>query len=64
MRVGGGVASVRQYLQAGLVDEMRLALSPCLLGSGLAGIDLSQLGFRCTEHVATAHAMHVVLTKG
>jgi dihydrofolate reductase len=67
VRVGGGVATVRQYLQAGLVDEMHLALSPCLLGRGealLAGIDLSQLGFRCTEHVATAHAMHVVLTKG
>jgi dihydrofolate reductase len=57
---------VRQYLQAGLVDEMHLALSPTLLGTGealLAGIDLTRLGFRCTQHVATPHAMHVVLTK-
>ena len=67
VRVGGGVATVRQYLQAGLIDEMHLAMSPTLLGRGeafFAGIDLRQLGFRCTEHVATANAQHVVLTKG
>jgi len=65
--VGGGVATVRQYLQAGLLDEIHLALAPTLLGSGealLSGIDLPQLGFRCTQHVATLHALHVVLTKG
>jgi dihydrofolate reductase len=67
VRVGGGVATVRQYLQAGLIDEMHLAISPTLLGRGealLAGIDLTALGFRCTEHVGTPHAMHVMLTKG
>jgi len=67
VRVGGGVATVRQYLQAGLIDEMHLAISPALLGRGealLPGIDLLQLGFRCTQHVATANAQHVVLTKG
>jgi dihydrofolate reductase len=67
IRVGGGVATIRQYLSAGLIDEMHLAISPVLLGSGehlLAGIDLPQLGFRCTEHVATEKATHVVLTKG
>jgi len=67
VRVGGGVATVRQYLQAGLIDEMHLAMSPTLLGRGeafFAGIDLQQLGLRCTEHVATANAQHVVLTKG
>lgn len=67
VRVGGGVATVRQYLQAGLIDEMHLAMSPTLLGRGeafFAGIDLLQLGFRCTEHVATANAQHVVLTQG
>ncbi len=66
VRLGGGVATVRQYLQAGLVDEIHLALAPTMLGSGealLAGIDLTRLGFRCTEHVGTPHAMHVVLTK-
>jgi dihydrofolate reductase len=67
VRIGGGVSTVRQYLQAGLVDEMHLAIAPTLLGSGeplLAGIDLTQLGFRCTQHVGTDHALHVVLTKG
>jgi len=67
VRVGGGVATVRQYLQAGLVDEMHLAMSPTLLGRGealLTGIDMLELGFRCTQHVATANAQHVVLTKG
>jgi len=66
VRVGGGVATVRQYLRAGLVDEMHLALTPALLGSGealLTGIDLHALGFECTEHVGSANAMHVVLTK-
>jgi len=67
VRVGGGVATVRQYLQAGLIDEMHLAMSPTLLGRGealLTGIDMLELGFRCTQHVATANALHVVLTKG
>jgi dihydrofolate reductase len=66
VRLGGGVSTVRQYLQAGLIDEMHLAISPTLLGSGEAlftGIDLTRLGFRCTEHEGTPRAMHVVLTK-
>ena len=66
VRIGGGVATVRQYLRAGLVDEVHLALSPVVLGSGealLADINLAELGFACTEHQASAHAMHVVLTK-
>jgi len=66
VRIGGGPATIRQYLQAGLVDEMHLALSPVLLGRGeplLGGIDLAQQAFACTEHVASEAAMHVVLTK-
>ena len=66
VRIGGGVSTVRQYLQAGLVDEVHLAIAPTVLGQGealLAGIDLAALGFRCTRHAGTAHAMHVVLTR-
>jgi dihydrofolate reductase len=66
VRVGGGVSTIRQYLQAGLVDEMHLAIAPVLLGAGEAlftGIDLPALGFKCTEHVPTALATHVVLSK-
>ena len=66
VRLGGGVATIREYLRAGLIDELHLAISPVLLGSGehlLAGIDLPRLGYRCTEHVTSPQAMHVVLTK-
>jgi len=66
VRLGGGVATVRQYLRAGLVDEMHIAIAPIVLGSGeslFAGIDMVSLGYRCVEHVATQHATHVVLKK-
>jgi dihydrofolate reductase len=66
IRLGGGVATIRQYLQAGLIDEMHLAVSPLLLGAGenlLAGIDTPKLGYACTEHVPTPTATHVVLTR-
>jgi dihydrofolate reductase len=66
VRVGGGVATIRQYLSAGLIDEMHLVISPVILGSGehlLADINLLQLGFRCNEHVSTPSATHLVLTK-
>jgi dihydrofolate reductase len=66
VRVGGGVATVRQYLEARLIDEMHVAVSPILLGSGehlFVGIDTRALGYECTEHVTTPKAMHVVLTR-
>jgi dihydrofolate reductase len=66
VRVGGGAATIRQYLQEGLIDELHLAISPMLLGSGeplLSGLDLKALGYECAEHVPTAQATHVVLRK-
>lgn len=66
VRVGGGVSTVRQCLQAGWIDEMHLAVSPVALGRGehlFAGIDLPALGYRRTEVVATDAALHVVFTK-
>ncbi len=66
VRLGGGVATIREYLRAGLVEEMHLAIAPVLLGAGealFAGIDLLGLGFAVTEQVATPHALHVVLGK-
>jgi dihydrofolate reductase len=66
IRVGGGASTVRQYLQAGLVDEMHFAISPMLLGSGehlFAGLDLPKLGYRCSEHITTPNAMHVTLSR-
>ncbi len=66
IRIGGGVQTIRQYLTAGLVDQIHLAIAPRAMGTGehlLHGIDLPKLGFQCTEHQASAHALHVVLTK-
>ena len=66
IRIGGGVATVRQYLKAGLIDEIHLALTPTLLGTGeslLSGIDLKAMGYRCVENVASPKATHVVLRK-
>jgi dihydrofolate reductase len=63
VRIGGGAATVRQYLRAGLVDEMHLAISPVLLGAGerLFTDDLSQLGYRVTSYVPSNGAAHVVI---
>jgi dihydrofolate reductase len=66
IRIGGGVATIRQYLQRNLVDEIHLAVSPTLLGTGehlLHGIDLPALGFEVSEHAPLAGATHVVMTK-
>jgi dihydrofolate reductase len=66
VRLGGGVETIRQYLQARLIDEMHIAISPILLGSGesiFAGIDLPSLGYQCVEHVATQRATHVVIQR-
>lgn len=66
VRVGGGVAAIRQYLTAGLIDDLHLVISPVLLGAGeplFAGIDLPRLGYRCTRHVPGARATHVVLAR-
>ncbi|HZS38280.1 MAG TPA: dihydrofolate reductase family protein [Polyangia bacterium] len=66
VRLGGGVATIREYLRAGLVDELHLAIAPVLLGSGehlLSGIDLVGLGYECAEHVRTERVTHVVLKK-
>jgi len=66
VRLGGGVATSRQYLEARLIDEMHLACAPVLLGAGeplFAGIDALRLGYERTGHVATPAATHVVLTR-
>jgi len=64
--VGGGVATVQQYLRAGLIDEVDLAICPVLLGSGdhfFGDIDLPELGYACTEHVAGERATHAIVKR-
>jgi len=66
VRIGGGVATLRQYLIAGQIDEMHLAVSPVLLGEGehlFSGINLHQLGFKVERSVAGERATHVLLKK-
>ena len=67
VRLGGGVSTIRQYLRAGLIDELHLAIAPVLLGTGehlLSGIDMRTLGYECAEHIAgTRAAAHVILRK-
>ena len=67
VRLGGGVSTIRQYLRARLIDELHLAISPVLLGSGehlLSGIDMPALGYECAKHLPGVRAAaHVVLRK-
>lgn len=66
IRVGGGVATIRQYLAAGALDELHLAVSPVLLGQGeslLEGIDLPALGYAVVEQVPGEQALHVVIAR-
>jgi len=66
VRIGGGVSTIREYLKAGLVDELHLAIRPVLLGAGeplLTGIDLRAIGYQCDKSIAGERATHVFLRK-
>ncbi|HXS79825.1 MAG TPA: dihydrofolate reductase family protein [Gammaproteobacteria bacterium] len=66
VRLGGGVATIQQYWRARLIDELHLAFAPAFLGSGESlfdGIDVAELGYEVTGHLATAAATHIVLVR-
>ena len=66
VRIGGGSNTVQQYLRAGLIDELHVAISPVLLGRGerlFEGVDLQALGYKCVQHAASEKATHVVLRR-
>ncbi len=66
IRLGGGVSTVRQYLNARLVDEMHLAVAPALLGSGenlFQGLNLPALGYEIAEYVPSEKAAHIVFRR-
>lgn len=66
MRLGGGVATIRQYLRAGLIDDLHLAVRPVLLGAGeplWRNLDLRALDYEVARHVAGERATHVFLRK-
>jgi dihydrofolate reductase len=66
VRIGGGVSTIRQYLQARLIDELHLAIRPVLLGTGESlwdGIDTHALGYECEKFISGERASHVFLRK-
>jgi dihydrofolate reductase len=66
VRVGGGVATVRQYLQAGLIDDLHLAVRPILMGAGealFAGLNLRELGYAVADAAPGERATHVTVRK-
>jgi dihydrofolate reductase len=66
VRLGGGVATIQQFLREQLIDTMHLAVAPVLLGSGerlFAGVDMVALGYECGEHVGSPTATHFVIRK-
>lgn len=66
VRIGGGANTIQQYLRAGLIDELHMAIAPVLLGAGerlFEGVDLRTLGYACAEFVASEKATHVVLRR-
>jgi dihydrofolate reductase len=66
VRLGGGVETIRQYLRAGLIDELHLAVAPTLLGAGellFSGLDAVKLGYQVSRSVITPNAMHLIVTR-
>jgi dihydrofolate reductase len=66
VRIGGGSNTIQQYLRAGLIDELHLAISPVLLGGGerlFEGVDMRASGYECTQFVRSEKATHVVLRR-
>jgi dihydrofolate reductase len=66
VRIGGGANIIQQYLRAGLIDEMHIAISPVVLGRGeqlFKDVDMRALGYTCAEYVPSEKAMHVVLRR-
>jgi dihydrofolate reductase len=66
VRIGGGAHTIQQYLRAGLIDELHIAIAPVLLGSGerlFEGVDLRALGYECVQSVGSEKATHVVLRR-
>lgn len=66
VRIGGGAATIREYLRARLIDEMHIAIAPILLGGGeslFAGVDMPELGYAVTEHVPGDGVTHLIITR-
>lgn len=66
VRIGGGANTIQQYLRAGLIDELHIAISPVFLGAGerlFEGLDMRALDYQCVQSVRSEKATHVVLRR-
>jgi len=66
VRIEGGAATIRQYIRERLIDELHIVIAPVLLGAGeplFDGINLVDLGYTCTQHVASPRATHILLSR-
>lgn len=66
IRIGGGASTIRQFLQKGLIDEMHIAISPVILGTGeplFQGVNLRELGYSCKEQVGSELATHYFISR-
>ena len=66
VRLGGGASAVRQYLQAGLLDEMHIAVVPVLLGGGerlFEDVGNAATAMEVVEFVSSPSVMHVRMRK-
>jgi dihydrofolate reductase len=66
VRIGGGVSTVRQFLQAGLIDELHVAVGPVFMGAGenlWHGLDMRALGYEIAEVIPGERASHVMIRK-
>jgi len=67
VRIGGGPHTIQEFLRAGLIDQLHIAIAPVLLGAGerlFGDLDMRELGYRCVEHAASKAATHVVIRRG
>jgi dihydrofolate reductase len=67
VRIGGGPQTIQQYLRAGLIDELHVAIAPVVLGGGarlFEGVDLRASGYECVQFTPSTRAAHVVLRRG
>jgi len=66
VRIGGGMSTIRQYLEARLIDDMHIGMRPVLLGRGeplMRSLDLRSLGYECTRSVAGERATHFFIER-
>jgi dihydrofolate reductase len=64
VRIGGGASTIRQYLEARLIDEMHLAVAPVILGTGeslFEGLDLLELGYDVIDSKPGEAVLHVII---